>query len=240
MWGPSAFGEPPRVRQAGAGEKASRSDEHVRRHTVKKIVLASAAMGGAALVAFGASGTFAAFSDQESSVLPEASAGTLYLNAAGQSASSDGDVSQIVPTQTVTFATPVQNAGNLDGILKGTLVLQGNEENSCVGPEIGADTSCAGTGAGELAGQLQATSGYRVLAAGETCDEDTPTIDTTFRGTLLQLVSAGSGLAPIAAGTTVCSVITVTLPELGATNNLVQSDSIQLRFDFELTQDTSV
>ncbi|GHE07961.1 TasA family protein [Klenkia taihuensis] len=205
---------------------------------MKKIVLASAAMGGAALVAFGASGTFAAFSDQDSSDVSGAQAGTLYLQRDGNVVSDEAVIENLAPGDTVDYQFYVENAGNLPGTVTATFRILSDLENGCVPAEQrnGAnDTSCDDTqpGAGELVDQLTGSAIYGPATREECEDRDVPS--SFSPPTFAQFDGAVARDQAVPAGEGFCAVVTVTLPDR-ADNNLVQSDSVSFGIDYRLDQ----
>jgi predicted ribosomally synthesized peptide with SipW-like signal peptide len=214
---------------------------------VKKIVIASAAMGGAALIAFGASGTFAAFTDQQQ-ITASAGTGSIVLDMTKATDSASASVSNLKPgdTKPTQYAYWVQNGGTLDGTLTAAVTMVDNE-NNCVGPEADnkpgtatkLDATCTGANAGEFsyfaqvqgfvtgaqnAGQCKATTAARTpLAAAMTLNEAAKAAKW-----LSQTVPATAGA---------CIVIDLTLPD-NPNINLAQGDSADLTATFTLEQVT--
>ncbi|KQS56829.1 hypothetical protein ASG36_17535 [Geodermatophilus sp. Leaf369] len=204
---------------------------------MKKIVLASAAMGGAALVAFGASGTFAAFSDTGSATVPAAQAGTLFLQESSPTATTTGlNVNNLAPGDVVTYYTAIRNAGSLPGFISGRIVSETQRENGCVGGEEVVDRTCGDDTSGELAANTSVRSTYGSLRTGQSCDASYTGGQSYDAGTLSDLTRAQeySQPAPIAAGETACSIITVTVNSNAG--NEIQSDQFSFRYDYRLTQ----
>jgi predicted ribosomally synthesized peptide with SipW-like signal peptide len=204
---------------------------------VKKLVIASAAMGGAALIAFGASGTFAAFSDT-ASVANTAGAGSIVLNADSPNATVPAQALALKPGGTAQYAYFVQNSGSLPGNISARLAIS-DQENSCVGPEdgpTGVDKTC-GADQGEFSIFAQVQPFITTAAKAADCN-----IANTGR----QPLSGPIGLQDAAnlaklldqavpAGQGGCVVLDVTLPE-NPNINMVQSDSATVTATFTLAQ----
>lgn len=208
---------------------------------MKKIVLASAAMGGAALVAFGAAGTFAAYSDRQDVVSQEASAGTLLVEVGGN-VSAPAQAQDLAPGETAVFSYFVENAGTgVTGHLGGSIVDVVDYEDGCTDPERRAFDPCSnGPDAGELSGQLQAN--YYFIPTAYTADQcaaitQAPTSGGVFLGTLKDNPSspAGPGSTELKPGDKACFVLGLTLPDR-PDNNLVQSDNVSFSVRFDLVQ----
>jgi predicted ribosomally synthesized peptide with SipW-like signal peptide len=200
---------------------------------LKKIALASAAMGGAALLAFGASGTFAAFQDT-ASLTNEAGAGTLVLDARNPSVTAPVDALSLKPGEKARFAYYVQNDGDLAGTVDADFLNVVNNENECVGPETdpGVDADCgategefttAATVAGYLIPNVTGASQCTIAAA------DGRTANSTMTFAQADAFNALKNV-PVAAGQATCVVLEVALGNAG---NDVQSDSAS--FDVRLT-----
>jgi predicted ribosomally synthesized peptide with SipW-like signal peptide len=200
---------------------------------LKKIALASAAMGGAALIAFGASGTFASFQDAET-LTNEAGAGTLVLDARNSSVTAPVDALTLNPGEKARFAYYVQNDGNLAGTLDADFLNVINNENECVGPEkdAGVDGTC-----GEAQGEFTSAamvSGYLVPVTGASqcvvSAADGRTADSTMTFAQAEAFNAIRNV-PVAAGAAACVILEVGLNANPGNN--VQSDSTA--FDVQLT-----
>jgi hypothetical protein len=208
---------------------------------VKKIVLASAAMGGAALVAFGAAGTFAAYSDQQDVVSQEASAGTLLVEVGGN-VSAPTQAQDLAPGDTAVFSYFVENAGKgVTGNLGGSIVDVVDYEDGCTDPERRAFDPCRnGEDAGELSGQVQAT--YYYIPTATTAQQcaaitEAPTSGGVPLGTLKNSKSAPAGpdSTELAPGAKACFLLGLTLEDR-PDNNLVQSDNVSFTVRFDLVQ----
>jgi hypothetical protein len=211
---------------------------------VKKIAIASAAMGGAALIAFGASGTFAAFSDSEE-LAGEAGAATLDLRVGTPSSPERAVALNMAPgDDTLYFPYFVKNAGDLDGLLGGEIELT-DFENGCSGGEgkNRVDPTCD---AGDDQGEFSSTALFGVtyaenVARARDCDADVATdvlISPTSVPANLPVRSLEmEPFVPVEAGYGICVVISVELPELAG--NVVQGDSAELSVRLDLDQDTT-
>ncbi|MGY1642586.1 hypothetical protein ACI782_15875 [Geodermatophilus sp. SYSU D00703] len=211
---------------------------------MKKIAIAAAAMGGTALIAFGASGTFAALTDTETGARATAGAGTLDLTVGGGVAASSANALSLNPGQSVTLPYWVENSGTVPGKLLGGLQVT-NEDRGCEEPEKTAaanytpDTSCDwGTG-GEFS--QFATAEFFTASAdnAEACEAATggtkfgtatPTIDQAVQATAAGVLEFGS----LAGDAGKCIVLKVTLPT--NVTNVVQGDVAQITFTGTLEQ----
>ena len=205
---------------------------------MKKIALASAAMGGAALLAFGASGTFAAFQDTEQATA-FAGAGTLDLTVKGGSVAPPVISMALNPGQSTAHAYWLTNAGSLAGVLDVTTAILENAENGCTVPEAVLDKTCTlGASDGDFSGL--ATAQFLINKA---VDEAACRVATTGAGivglparTLDEWAANPARLVRMNPGTSTCMVVQVTLP--AAVGNVVQGDTAKFRTDLTLTQFT--
>jgi hypothetical protein len=207
--------------------------------TVKKIVIAAAAMGGAALVAFGASGTFAAFTSQQE-ITASAGAGTVVLDMTKGVGSAGAQVSDLKPGDLTPtrYAYWVQNSGTLAATISAAVTVVDNE-NGCVGPEEGLDNTCDSTktNQGEFSYFAQ-VQGFVTGATTATACKATDTERTSVAGpmSLNDAAKAAKLLAqPVGANQGACVVVDLTLPD-NPNINLAQSDSADLTATFTLTQ----
>jgi predicted ribosomally synthesized peptide with SipW-like signal peptide len=209
---------------------------------VKKLVIASVAMGGAALIAFGASGTFANFTDS-SSVGNTAGAGSIVLNAGSESATAAAQATTLQPGGTAQYAYFVENAGTLPGMISAQLTIA-DKENGCVGPEgtngtDGIDRTCgADQGEFSMFAQVQAFStGAKTAEACTISDAKrkslSPVMGLQEAAKLAKLVNTA-----VPAKTGGCVVLDVTLPD-NPNINLAQSDQATLTANFTLAQVTT-
>jgi predicted ribosomally synthesized peptide with SipW-like signal peptide len=206
---------------------------------MKKIALASAAMGGVALFAFGASGTFASLTDTEQIQNLEAKASTMDLEV-GTTASSPTAALKFTPGEpSQKFAYFVNNTGDVAGSLFADLVLTGNAENECTEPEVGVDGSCDPANdawSGELASELT-TRAFRPVIVDSAEDCDVTKVGTAFdQARSLRMAADASAVEIADLGNTrgLCFVYEFALPD-GA-SNAVQSDSAKFRIDLNLKQ----
>jgi predicted ribosomally synthesized peptide with SipW-like signal peptide len=204
---------------------------------MKKIALASAAMGGAALLAFGASGTFAAFTDAEQGTA-SASAGTMDLAVgAGQLT---GKISSLGlnPGQGTTVSYWITNTGTTAGALTADLSVT-DEERGCQEPEKELlDTTCDWSTGGEFS--QFATVQFLDAAANtrETCAQAATGDDVTPKLVLKSVADAGAApVDELAAGTGNCYVVVIDLPRTAT--NVVQGDVSGIKVDITLTQVTA-
>ncbi len=204
---------------------------------MKKIVLASAAMGGAALVAFGASGTFAAFSDSQTRESDPVATGTLLLEAGDVIDSSAFDASNLAPGQSVTYTSYVQNAGTLPGRLTNVFELSEDRElPGCNDNEAAVDATCGTSGIsdGELAEASQMTVYYGVVSDASVCDagarpgSELTRVPRSINGSQLYV---NQTLAP---GQGFCTVYVISIP--ATAGNEIQSDNLRFRAKYQLDQ----
>ncbi|MFW3172004.1 TasA family protein [Geodermatophilus sp. CPCC 206100] len=220
---------------------------------MKKIALAAAAMGGTALIAFGASGTFAAFTAQTATG-STAGAGTLLVGAEG-TASTTATVDDMVPGETQVLPFFVQNTGTgINGLLTGSIGKVDNLEGDCLQPEKDAGDDCGtGKGVGEFGEAVNVKIGYAAAADAAACTETTvPTTGLstlpTGKVTLFPFSVTRDGLLRNAAFPTfaqptvvskdqgACVLVSIQLPT-GATN-VVQGDQATFEIKVNLAQDT--
>jgi Camelysin metallo-endopeptidase len=203
---------------------------------VKKIVIASAAMGGAALIAFGASGTFAELTD---STTKNVSAGASTLSLwVGHDASVSAQAGHLAPGDSVVLPYYVKNAGstNVAANLGVQLTNLVNKENGCSSAsEKTADSSCDGTD--QNSGDFGSVAVYKVGVASAS-EQDCPAATTANAVGFLPFTSANDlGIRPedthikLAANVGVCVLLQVSLPE--SATDAVQGDSMS--FDATLT-----
>ncbi|WP_029431788.1 TasA family protein [Blastococcus sp. URHD0036] len=201
---------------------------------MKKIAIASAAMGGAALIAFGASGTFAEFTDEAVSS-SSAGAGTLVVTTT-EDADTLVQSIQLAPGEKQRLAFPVQNGGTVDGLLTATGTVTEAEE-MCESSDELVDGTCP-----DGPGQFAATADVDVYlidgVAAEDCGDDTDVTGQANRTAGLKMTALNSSIPehPLAAGDSTCIIVDVSLaPEVG---NAVQGDSAALSVNLTLEQDT--
>jgi hypothetical protein len=200
---------------------------------VKKIAIASAAMGGAALIAFGASGTFAAFSDTDLVSGQKAGATTFEIEVAGQYVTSEQAPLELAPGGSLRYAYEITNNSDLPGLLDATISVT-DAENDRNDPEIEAGDI---TAAGEFSSFALVEAFYGGDDA-ENCD-----IDSTVSlggpvafGQIAQTVSNNFKNRSFAPGDTHCVVLEVSLPTHAANINRVQGDTATFAISFTLTQ----
>jgi len=204
---------------------------------VKKIVLISAAMGGAALVAFGASGTFANFNATTTLGDQSAAAGTFDLTVDGGHVATASEALKLVPDHSTQFAYWVNNASDILGTLSADLVIKQDAENGCSGSEQQAgDNSCDGwTTGGEFSKSAMVRFLKNSAANADACKAQTT--GTEIAPAVLLKTAADAPAVPvfdIAGGKGACVVVDVNLPK--SVTNVVQSDSTTFNVDLTLTQ----
>ena len=107
---------------------------------MKKIIIASAAMGGAALIAFGTSGTFASYQDT-SQVKSSLAAGSIVLNVAGAQENANLNVTGLKPGTT----TPLHYAYWIQNVLWALLYTAWEQARDYETPRHTALTLCLHT-----------------------------------------------------------------------------------------------
>ncbi|MGY1667944.1 TasA family protein [Geodermatophilus sp. SYSU D00696] len=202
---------------------------------MKKIALASAAMGGAALLAFGASGTFAAFQDS-STQTAGAGAGTLTIGV-GRPASAPAQAGNLAPGESVVVPLYVKNTGNdISGTLGASIEGIVDQENGCYGPEIAAEDGCQ---AADDEGEFSAAADYAVALSG--ASETACNASATPNGWGWIPFQEDDGLLPTASplsldpGKGACLLLRITLDEERAGND-VQSDVMSFTAKLTLEQ----
>ncbi|MGY1663360.1 TasA family protein [Geodermatophilus sp. SYSU D00705] len=211
---------------------------------MKKIALAAAAMGGTALIAFGASGTFAAFTDAEQTKT-SSGAGTLDLTLNSGAVVGAPKPLALAPGESTTQAFWVNNAGTVAGALTAALTINQDAERGCQEPETTAvtgftpDNTCDEWWSG---GEFSKYAQVQFLdsEANTAADCATSTTGAESWGRAVTLKDAAVAPAPIgdlAGGAGNCIVLKVTLP--GNVGNDVQSDTAEIGFAATLAQPTT-
>lgn len=205
---------------------------------MKKIAIASAAMGGAALIAFGASGTFAAFSDSED-LAGAAGATTLDLEVGDTQLPTQAAALELAPgSKTVYFPYFVENAGDMNGFLGANIVLT-DVEDGCSGNEQLVDPDCDVQDApGEFSSEALFSVRYVEGGTAAGCTENagglrTAVSPTSIPAGLPRSLSVPAQL-PIPSGYSICVVVGVQLP--ADATNAVQGDSAELDVELRLEQ----
>ncbi|MGY1772053.1 TasA family protein [Blastococcus sp. SYSU D00813] len=200
---------------------------------MKKIAIASAAMGGAALIAFGASGTFASFTD-EAVTTGSAGAGTLVITAS-ESIQTDAQSVELAPGETTRLSFPVENGGSIDGSLSAV----GSVDEAPDGCESASERNLPGGCAGD--GQFSTTADVAVylveVERAAECGADTSVAglqNRTAGWKMSQLNGAGVPDYPLAAGDVLCYIIDVSLDD--EVGNVVQGDEATLSVELTLEQ----
>lgn len=202
---------------------------------MKKIVIAAAAMGGAALVAFGASGTFAAFSDQQQ-VTAAAGAGTLVLGTSVKQATTAPSNVSLMPGENAAYAYYVQNGGSLPGVLRTTITLT-DQENNCLQPEKDAGDTTCNADQGDFSKFAQATAYLVNVSSAAACTPDA-TSSVFVSGSLRTLINTAIPTPSILGGSGYCVVLKVELPKDDPQINQVQGDTSTFKVNFTLEQGT--
>lgn len=207
---------------------------------MKKIAIASAAMGGAALIAFGASGTFASFTDS-STESASAGAGTLVITSFDQVVPVTAEALDLAPGEQTQYAYFLRNDGSLPGNLTASVEDVSNLEDGCAS----ASESAAEEGACDVDGDVGEFSAVATVR-GEVaeaerrrdCTVDAPVVADLGAG-VIDAVAAGqpTAVGALGGGDRICVIVTIELPlEAG---NAVQGDSADFVIDFVLEQDTT-
>jgi Camelysin metallo-endopeptidase len=198
---------------------------------MKKLVIGATAMGGAALIAFGASGTFAAVSDTSTENL-SAGAGTLTVGI-DRPATAPASAGNLAPGGSVVVPFFVKNTGNnVTGKVGVALGGVKNQENSCSSvSERTAENGACDTW--DDTGEFSSFATYRVAASAASqyqCNATaTPSAWVPF--------TLASGMLPSASPITLtpgsgqCVLVEITLPKTA--DNKVQGDSMS--FDAVVT-----
>ncbi|MGK5169457.1 TasA family protein [Geodermatophilus sp. CPCC 205761] len=200
---------------------------------MKKIALTAAAMGGTALIAFGASGTFAAFQDT-SALRNEAGAGTLVLDSNTQSKAAALNVAKMQPGEGATYSYFVRNGGNLPGVISAGFVVD-DQEKGCLPVEDRAGDKTCGDKDGEFADFAKVTVKYIPRATAATC---TPTATggvDLYTGTLASLATFTVPSPTLNPNEAHCVVVQMTLEDAGNINQ-VQGDAAAFTANFTLKQ----
>jgi hypothetical protein len=203
---------------------------------MKKIVIGAAAMGGAALIAFGASGTFAALSDTSTETL-SAGAGTLTVGV-DHPASAPAQAGNLAPGDNVVVPFFVKNNGNnVTGKVGVALSAVKDQENSCSSvSERTAEGAAAGNcdAAGDP-GEFSKFATYRVAASAASqyqCNADaTPNqLGWVPFASATELKPSASPIT-LTPGAGQCVLVEITLSK--DADNTVQGDS--MAFDAVVT-----
>lgn len=214
---------------------------------MKKIAIASAAMGGAALLAFGASGTFAAFSDSEQQTAA-AGAGELVLRTVGQAATPAAEATNLQPGRSATYAYFLRNGGTLDGALTATTSVTDAENGCSSDSEREAEQAVRGVagapsdgrcGAADSKGEFSAAAimSYAIGNAefSRQCTADTAVREELEAGSMRALAGRTVPIADVAAQTGVCVLVEVALP--AGVGNEVQGDTADFAVEFVIEQE---
>jgi hypothetical protein len=201
---------------------------------LKKIALASAAMGGAALIAFGASGTFASFIDTEAAT-GSAGAGTMDLTVGGGTLTSPTSALSLNPGGKTTLSYWVNNAGTVAGTLTADLSVT-DEERGCLEPEqADGDTDCDWAEGGEFSEFANVQFFDAQASTPETCAQAvTGAALTPMMGLRALAATSAAPVGALAAGAGNCYVVAIELPN--DARNKVQGDVSQIKVDLTLTQ----
>jgi hypothetical protein len=201
---------------------------------MKKIALASAAMGGVALFAFGASGTFASLSDSNTQNLT-ARAGTLALGI-DRPATMPTAAGNLAPGDSVVVPFYAKNTGSgVTGKVGVALDNRVNNENGCSSvSERTAENGACDT-PGDL-GEFSQAATYEVALSGASeancITAGASSVGTYHRFTLTDGLAPAQSPITLTSGQGQCVVLKITLPKESA-GNAVQGDS--LSFDAVVT-----
>ncbi|MGY1707634.1 hypothetical protein ACI79C_23985 [Geodermatophilus sp. SYSU D00697] len=205
---------------------------------MKKIAIAAAAAGGTALIAFGASGTFAALNDTEG-FSGRAGAATLDLTAGAAATPTDAVALNMAPgdNNTVYFPYFVQNVGDLNGFLGATINLT-DAENSCSGNEWDVDKDCGqANGKGEFSKSARYAVSYTEGGSATDCKAQpgaVPVINDFAIPAGAPTSVSVPAVVPVAKDYSICVVVGVSLPKTAG--NEVQGDSAELAVELRLEQ----
>jgi hypothetical protein len=203
--------------------------------TVKKLVIASAAMGGAALIAFGASGTFASYNDQTVQNVGAVAADSVVVNSWDKTTAEMAST-PLSPGDSVVRAYYVRNSGTAAGRPNAQLLNVTNKDDGCTSEsEKATYDDCDSPTKGDLAAQVSV--GYTVFAPTGT-DCVAPTTGYKPIGMVNDIIGT-SVFAPtvpqLAAGAAECVAFQLTFVD-GANNNKAQGDSFTAQIQFGLEQ----
>lgn len=204
---------------------------------MKKIAIGAAAMGGAALIAFGASGTFASFNDVQSVTDQSAGAGSLTLTAGRTVEAAAANLDGLQPGKSVDLKYFVVNdaTSDVNGTISGGLTNLVDLENGCNTSEVdkpGADTDC-GWNEGEFSGVATVTGSMTVGGTEASCAFNPSA--SQAQGTLASFATKKLSVPGVVTpGQGVCFVLRVELPS--SASNAVQTDSATFGIDFRMDQ----
>ncbi|MGY1672651.1 TasA family protein [Geodermatophilus sp. SYSU D00710] len=200
---------------------------------MKKIALASAAMGGAALLAFGASGTFAALSDTTTQDVGTVAAGSVVVNTWDKT-SADMASAPLTPGQSVVRSYYVQNGGSVAGKPSAQVLNVTSVEDGCTSNSERAIDDCATSSEGDLAAQVVVS--YATFApTGTDCVVPSHPEYVTL-GALTEIVGKpASDRSTLAAQQARCVAFKLTF-ESGGSDNKAQGDSFKAQVQFGLEQ----
>ncbi|NHN61156.1 MULTISPECIES: TasA family protein [Halorussus] len=202
----------------------------------RRKVLGSLGVIGVASAGAGA-GTFAYFSDTESSTGNTISAGTLNLTADGNdgSATTTVSVDDVAPGETGSDSTTLVNAGSVSGYLNFDVAPISNRENGVIDPEEGSSGENGGD-PGELGAVLDVRYGFDTTGDGAI---DVPVVDTTDKPYEAVERTGGAEYNPnlplSANGGSADFVVDWALPS--DAGNAVQGDGVEFDATFELLQE---
>ncbi|MGY1744887.1 TasA family protein [Blastococcus sp. SYSU D00695] len=207
---------------------------------MKKIAIASAAMGGAALIAFGASGTFASFTDTENRA-GNAGAGTMDLTLGGSESATITGLG-LNPGDTATYGYWVNNAGTTNATLLADLTILGDEDRNCSEAErepiqgvYAGDATCDWGTNGEFSATAQVQFFENTTATEATCATQTGGTAIGPATTLKQSAAANAqALGAVGKDSGRCIVLRVSLP--GNATNAVMGDVTTFTFTATLNQ----
>jgi hypothetical protein len=210
----------------GAGEKPSHDGDTEQGDTVKKIIIGAAAMGGAALVAFGASGTFAAYQAQDAAAI-KAGAGSFNMTLKKAGA---GALAQSAPV----------SAGNMapGGTSNDFAYTVTNSKGSAAAGKVTVnfkDLTEAGENTGVFSQNVHVVASTGALGPNQTCEYNASTASDL--GTLYQAVYGGVEVKPqdvLLPGDTECVVLQLRLPK--EAGNDIQGQSSTFSVQFTLNQ----
>ncbi|MGY1609344.1 TasA family protein [Geodermatophilus sp. SYSU D00700] len=200
---------------------------------MKKIALASAAMGGAALLAFGASGTFAALSDTTTQDVGTVAAGSVVVNTWDKTSANMAST-PLTPGDSVVRSYYVQNGGSVAGRPSAQVLNVTNVDDGCTSSSERSIDDCTNPSAGDLAAQVVVS--YATFApTGTDCVVPSNQRYVTLGGLTEIGGKQASDGSTLAAQQALCVAFQLTFVE-GESDNKAQGDSFTAQVQFGLEQ----
>lgn len=219
------------------------NNEHTEFELGRRQVLASFGLAGIASAGAGA-GTVALFTDEETSANNTVQAGTLDLEVNGSGSNAVFDVSNVVPGDSGTASTTLQNDGTLPGYLTFGITGFRTPENGVNEPESGASAendphgeNAGGDHTGELAQRLLVK--MKLVVDGDSHylvgTDSSPEVAAAVRLGEYDLGDTDVGDLRLGPGQEVEFVTHYAIPD--DVGNEIQSDSVDMEAIFALTQE---